>query len=242
MSSRQTAGIDHLDTALEELGAPCDIPGLCDELESQLSDLQPVRTRSRRAAFVSLGAASAVYSLALLWFLDLRTDLDTLSRPWLILNSVAWLASFLAIAYLALVPRRGQVSPSWRHAGVAALVASVGFVLSGLMLGRPALDHTHSDLDVGSALTQGYGCLSIGTISALLPILLGALLLRGRLPVGAHWAGAGLGAAGGSLGGLLLHLHCSIVDPLHLGLMHGGVVVLGALLGALLLPRTANAT
>jgi hypothetical protein len=64
--------------------------------------------------------------------------------------------------------------------------------------------------------------------------------LRGVLPVGARWTAAGLGAAGGSLGGLVLHLHCPIADRWHLGLVHGGVVVLAAVLAAVVVPRVVE--
>jgi hypothetical protein len=67
--------------------------------------------------------------------------------------------------------------------------------------------------------------------------VLGTLFLRGAAPVGARWVGWALGAGGGALGGLLLHLHCSIADRLHMGLIHGGVVVLGGAFAALLVDR-----
>ena len=59
------------------------------------------------------------------------------------------------------------------------------------------------------------------------------------MPVGSRWTAAGLGAAGGSLGGLVLHLHCPIADAWHLGLVHGGVVIIAALISAALVPRAA---
>jgi hypothetical protein len=83
-------------------------------------------------------------------------------------------------------------------------------------------------------------CLIMGMATALVPVILGALILRGSVPVGSRWAGAGLGAAGGSLGGLFLHLHCPVADALHLGVIHGGVVALGAIVGALIIPRAAR--
>ena len=55
----------------------------------------------------------------------------------------------------------------------------------------------------------------------------------------AVWAAA-LGAGSGSLGGLVLHLHCHVTDPLHLGIVHGGLVVLAALLAAALVPRVTH--
>jgi hypothetical protein len=72
------------------------------------------------------------------------------------------------------------------------------------------------------------------------PVVGGALLLRGALPVGSRWIAAALGAGGGSLGGLVLHLHCRVTDGLHVGLIHGGVVAVSALLAAALVPRATE--
>jgi hypothetical protein len=88
-----------------------------------------------------------------------------------------------------------------------------------------------------SHIHRGHSCLEIGVGIAIVPILLGALVLRGALPVGTRWTAAALGAAGGSLGGLVLHLHCPIADGWHLGLVHGGVVIVSALLAAAVVPR-----
>jgi hypothetical protein len=35
----------------------------------------------------------------------------------------------------------------------------------------------------------------------------------------------------------VLHLHCHVTDAAHVGLIHGGVVVVSALLSAALVPR-----
>jgi len=70
--------------------------------------------------------------------------------------------------------------------------------------------------------------------------VVGAIFLRGTLPVGSRWIAAALGAGGGSLGGLMLHLHCPITDGLHVGVMHGGVVAVAALLAAALVPRATR--
>lgn len=231
----------NLDKALGHLGAPCEPPELCAELEAELTRLQPVRTRRRGFDFALIGGVCLLYGATMLLFMDLRPDIDGLPRGWFIVYALAWLVSFVAIAYLALVPRTGQVLPNSRKAGIAAVVASFGFVIGGLLFDRQAPGESRvADGSMDEVLDQGIGCLSVGSISALVPVLLGALLLRNRLPVGEQWAGAGLGAAGGSLGGLLLHLHCSVADAVHLGIVHGGVVTLGAILGAVLLPRASS--
>jgi hypothetical protein len=72
------------------------------------------------------------------------------------------------------------------------------------------------------------------------PVVVGALFLRGALPVSSRWIAAALGAGGGCLGGLVLHLHCHIADGLHVGVIHGGVVIIAALLSAALAPRATD--
>jgi hypothetical protein len=88
---------------------------------------------------------------------------------------------------------------------------------------------------------RGHTCLEIGLATAIAPALLGAVFLRGSLPVQSRWVAAALGAGGGSLGGLVLHLHCHIAEGMHVGLVHGGVVAVGAALAAALLPRVTDA-
>ncbi|MBZ0237568.1 MAG: hypothetical protein K8M05_34945, partial [Deltaproteobacteria bacterium] len=69
-------------------------------------------------------------------------------------------------------------------------------------------------------------------------------LLAGLLTWGANVAGALLVRARAdgqrAAGGFLLHLHCPITDAYHLGFGHGGAVVAGAVLGALLVPILAK--
>jgi hypothetical protein len=72
------------------------------------------------------------------------------------------------------------------------------------------------------------------------PVVIGAIFLRGALPVGSRWIAAALGAGGGCLGGLVLHLHCRVADGAHVGLIHGGVVVVAAALSAAIVPRATQ--
>jgi negative regulator of sigma F NrsF-like protein len=89
-------------------------------------------------------------------------------------------------------------------------------------------------------VTRGYGCLRTGVEAAIVPIVLGTIFLRRALPVGSRWVAAAFGAGGGSLGGLVLHLHCPITEGIHVGLVHGGAIVVAALIAAALVPRVTE--
>jgi hypothetical protein len=225
--------VTELDDALRGLPAPTP-PPLGGELEAELAALRPVATRRPLRDFAKVACLSLVYGAALLGLLALRRDMHGLPVWWLVGNGAAWFLGFVVMAYLAIVPRRGAVMPRWRLVGIGAALVSLGFVGAGLMMEPMSPESRTLGL---TRLHEGHACLELGLGVAFVPIVLGALVLRGAVPVGSRWTAAGLGAAGGSLGGLVLHLHCPISDGWHLGLVHGGVVVASALLAAALVPR-----
>ena len=232
---------DRIDDTLRALGTPrLPPPPLAPALEAELSRLTPAAPRKPRRQFLLVAALSLIYGGLLLLFLHLRPDLMGLPRLWLIVYCTAWLASFLVITWLVLVPGPGRVMPNWRHAGMGAALALVCFVAGGLLFDRhvPGVS-VMLEPSLGNVL-RGARCLFLGTVTAVVPVILGALLLRGALPVGSRWAGAAMGAAGGSLGGLMLHLHCPVADAVHLGVVHGGVVLVSAVVGALVIPRATR--
>lgn len=231
---------DHIERSLRALGDEVRVPPPPGPaLLAELGRITPVRTRRPRRQFAAVSAISLA-SGGLLLLTRMRPDLAGLPVPWLVLYCAAWLASFLVITWLVLVPGPQRVMPSWRHAGIGAVVASLGFVLAGLLFDRHAPGSVVHQATLHDLL-HGSKCLLFGGLAALVPVALSALLLRGSIPVGSRWAGAGVGAAGGSLGGLVLHLHCPVADALHLGVIHGGLVVIGAVVGALAVPRLARA-
>ena len=232
---------DRIARSLRALGdALPEAPPPGPALQAELGRITPVRTRRPRRQFAAVSAISLAGGGLLLLLTRLRPDLAGLPMPWLVLYCAAWLLSFLVITWLALVPGPRRVMPSWQHAGIAAVVASLGFVLAGLLFDRHAPGSVVHEATLHDLL-HGSKCLLLGGLTALVPLALSALLLRGSIPVGSRWAGAGVGAAGGSLGGLILHLHCPVADALHLGVIHGGLVVIGAVVGALAVPRIARA-
>jgi hypothetical protein len=203
-------------------------------LEAELDKLAPVKTRRPMRQLVTLVGISIVYAVGLVAMFALRGDLDELPMPWLLAAGLAWLIGFVVPCYLALMPRPGQMTPRLGMAATSAIVASIAFVLLGMLV-HPHGAHSHT---LGwEHLLRGRGCLGLGVATALVPIVIGALFLRRALPVGSRWVAAALGAGGGCLGGLVLHLHCPITDAPHVGLVHGGVVVVAALLSAAFIPK-----
>ncbi len=205
-------------------------PWISAALELELHALMPVTPRRPVRQALIATAVSLAYAAIVLAVVAVRRELDELPRTWLVLYLAAWFTGFAVPLWVSLVPRPGSMMPRWRLGGWLAATTAVGFVVAGFVLARSAPSSLH--LGLGSA----HACLSQGLITAVVPVVLGTLLLRGAAPVGSRATAAALGAAGGSLGGLLLHLHCPIADGLHVGLVHGGVVALAALLAAALVP------
>ena len=230
---------DAADQALDQLAAlhPAP-PPLSAALERELGQLGKVAGRRPLRQLAALAGLSVIYGACLLGMEKLRPDLGGLPRPWLVAAGAAWLVGFLVPCYLALVPRPGQMTPRFTWAAASAAVTSIFFVALGILV------HPHGPASVTAGgwagVTHGYGCLELGLLTALVPVAIGAIFLRGALPVGSRWIAAALGAGGGALGGLFLHLHCPMATWQHVGLVHGGVVVIAALLSAALVPRVTR--
>ena len=216
---------------------PPPAPPMSAALEAELGKLAPVSPRRPVRQLAIVAAASLAYGAGLLAALRLRRDIDELPTSWLGATAVAWLFGFVVPCYLALVPRRGAVMPRWRWAAASAIVTSIGFIALGLLVHPSGPSSVHYDW---ARFAHGHTCLEIGLATAVVPVIVGALCLRGALPVGSRWIAAALGAGGGCLGGLVLHLHCHVADGLHIGLVHGGVVVVAAMLAAALAPRATD--
>ncbi len=212
-------------------------PPLPAAFDAELAALAPVQARVPLTQFAVLVGGSFLYALGLLFLLDIRDDLGEMPRTWIISVGAAWLLGFVVPVYLALVPRRGDVLPRWQLALLVAGVTSVAFVVLGLAIHPMG---PHSVVYGAEQFGRGHVCLEIGLVTALVPVLIGAIYLRRSLPVASRPVAAALGAGGGCLGGLVLHAHCHVADGLHVGLIHGGVVVLSALLAAAVVPRATT--
>lgn len=227
------------DAALRELAElpPPMPPALSAELEGELAQLAPVRTRRPLRQLAILVGVSIVYASGLLIALATRGDMRELPMGWLAGTALGWLLGFLVPCYLALVPRPGAVTPRWRLAALSVAITSVSFVLFGLAIHPSGESSAHYGAE---RFLHGHNCLRHGLATALAPVVIGAVFLRGALPIGSRWIAAALGAGGGCLGGLVLHLHCEVADGLHVGVVHGGVVIVAALLSAAIVPRASD--
>jgi hypothetical protein len=195
---------------------------LGDALRRELAELRPVVPRSPRRQLLLLVVGSLAYVGIVGAIVGVRGD--ALGRLGLI---GAGLVVFVALAWLAIVPRSGQVMPRARLAAALAGVAAAVLVAIGLASGDRAASSA-------PALAQGGVCLELGVLTAIVPVAVAALLVRGCAPVGGRWVAAALGVAGGALGCVLLELHCGRGDRLHLGLGHGGAALAAGLLSALI--------
>jgi hypothetical protein len=225
--------------ALDALGAqpPPVAPPLSALLEGELANLKAVAPRRPLRQVAMLAIGSLAYAGLLLAFLSLRADLGELPSAWIVGAGTAWFLGFGLATYFALVPRVGSMTPRWRAAVAITAITSVAFIALGLSVHPDGADSLHYGMPY---LIKGHGCLWLGLATALVPVILGAIFLRGAVPVFSRWIAAALGAAGGCLGGLLLHMHCRIADGPHIGIIHGGVVVVAAGLAALLVPRATR--
>jgi hypothetical protein len=232
---------DVLDAALRDAAAGPRLPPMSDALRAELEDTAPVTPRRPRRQLAVAAVVSGAWVVGLLVVLGLRRDLEPLPRLWLSIYLAAWAAGFALLLAGATVPPHAQVMPRSPLFGRLGIAIGIAFVVAGLALARqvPGLS-TSYDPSLGNVLSYGYYCVAIGLLVAGVPILLLGFLGRGVAPTGAAWLGFAVGAAGGSLGGLTLHLHCPITEPTHLGLVHGGVILIAGALGAAAFPRLAR--
>jgi hypothetical protein len=227
------------DDVIERLGAAAapTPPPLSPDLEAELAKLAPIAARRPGRQLAAVLALSLAYVGGLVAALALRRDLSELPAWWILGAGAAWLVGFVVPCYLALVPRAGAVMPRWHWAATSAIVTSVAFVALGWNVHPSGPSSAYNGW---ADLLRGRGCLWLGLVTAFVPVVAGVLFLRGALPVRSRWITAALGAGGGCLGGFFLHLHCPIADRYHVGLIHGTVVVVAALVTAAVAPLATD--
>jgi hypothetical protein len=172
---------------------------------------------------------------------DLRHDYSALPKWWFWTMGGAWLVAYSVPLGVALVPRRGSMFVDARAACTAALAIPALAVAMAVFLRIDAPPATLLPSTTADAIRRIEWCLVNGLEMSAVPFALGILVLR-RAPQPLHtrWIGAALGAANGTLAALMLHFHCWIGGNLHQGVAHAGQAVVGALVGALVVPALAS--
>jgi len=207
------------------------------ELRAALANLRPVPTRRPWRRFAAITGASAGYAaLVLVAGVGLRDDLTEV--PWLAFSiyALGCLLSSVALLGLAFVPSRGQVLPSGRRIFRLALPLLVILVVLHFLV---ALTWPAAPLSVGSTFfSAAAACGGLGLGVVALPLALALWFLRGALPLDAWRVLLAVAGAEGALGALVLHLHCSQTDAIHLGMVHGAILFAPPLLMATIAAAT----
>lgn len=214
----------------------CKPPPVSPRLLSSVRSMRPARTRVPLRTLVVVATASLVFPLVALMLKPLRIDLGALPPLWVGAVALVWLTGFVLPLVFVMVPPQGQILPDSTRAGRVALLACLTLVLMGLLFtvdtpGATILPKTTWD----GFLDKWWHCSSFSLLVSLPTIVVASVVLR-WVAVAHPWRlGAAVGAAAGSLSGLTLHGLCPLGGGLHVGLAHGGGVVLGAVLCAIVL-------
>ncbi|HUS31973.1 MAG TPA: hypothetical protein VMZ53_25910, partial [Kofleriaceae bacterium] len=104
------------------------------ELEAELGRIEAVKPRRPARQVATLVGISLVYGAGLLAALSMRRDMTELPTAWIVAAAVAWFCGFVVPSYLALVPKSGSMMPRWQLGAAAAIVASIAFIVLGLVV------------------------------------------------------------------------------------------------------------
>jgi hypothetical protein len=206
-------------------------------LESLVANARPV-PRRRPVRTLALVLLASVLLLAIhVRVHGLRHDLAYLPAWWFWAMSLAWLAAFATPLAIALLPRKGSMFADSRAATVAAYVVPAAALVLTLFLRIDAPPATVIPVTTEKTIRLLSGCLLSGLEMGAAPFAIGVLVLRhAPQPLTTRWIGAALGAANGALAALMLHMHCWVGGALHTGVAHAGQALIGAVIGALLVP------
>ena len=215
-----------LPTDFPELAAP----PMSAALAAAVKNPKPVPLRRPLrdlGVFLALSLPMLVVMVAVM---GIRRDLTQLSPMWVGSIALLWFTSFAASSYLGFVPAKGHVLPRTRTIYEVVAVASMVLISIGLFAFQSATSETFTySATAANVVSHGATCSIIGVTAGIVPGLVALFLMRRFVPVGRLSVGLSLGAAGGSLSGLILHLHCPVTERFHVGLIHGGCLVLSAL-------------
>ena len=204
-----------------------------DLIAGLVQNLQPVRRLRRRVGLAAAGAAAITATAFVVLVLGARSDLaagdpDPLFLVTSGLFAVLAMASTWAVLEMAR-PYVGNHRDGWIWAAAMAALLPASALLT-FVIGWMHAEMTRLDSD-------GWNCLSIGMGLGLLTATALTFWLRRGAPVSPDRAGLLTGIAAGSTGIFAIALGCPHDDIAHIGVWHGGAVVISAVIGRLVIPR-----
>jgi hypothetical protein len=212
-------------------------PAPSPDLLNAIGGMKPVRTRRRFGALASVALVGLIWPALVLTHHAYRPDLRALPLGWVITAAALWGAAFVLSLTAALVPRRGDVLPAPGRASRVGGVALGGLFAFALAASVQVPGVSLRPEDVHMTLAQScVHCASFVLEIAVPFLVLGLFALRRLVPMGRARIGMALGAAGGAMGGLVLHFICPLAGTAHVVLGHVGGMILAAAAGAVLLP------
>jgi hypothetical protein len=212
-------------------------PAPSNALLNAVQGMKPVRTRTRFGAIAAVALLGLIWPAVVLTHHAYRPDLGALPLGWVIGAAALWGAAFVLSLTAALVPRRGDVLPAPGRASRVGGVALAGLFAFALAASAQVRGVSLRPEDAHMTLAQScVHCASFVLEIAVPFLLLGLFALRRLVPMGRARIGMALGAAGGAMGGFVLHFICPLAGTAHVVLGHVGGTLLAAAAGAALLP------
>jgi hypothetical protein len=212
-------------------------PAPSNALLNAVQGMKPVRTRTRFGAIAAVALLGLIWPAVVLTHHAYRPDLGALPLGWVIGAAALWGAAFVLSLTAALVPRRGDVLPAPGRASRVGGVALAGLFAFALAASAQVRGVSLRPEDAHMTLAQScVHCASFVLEIAVPFLLLGLFTLRRLVPMGRARIGMALGAAGGAMGGFVLHFICPLAGTAHVVLGHVGGTLLAAAAGAALLP------
>lgn len=197
-----------------------------------VGDLKPVRPM-RFTHGLGLALGGLVVTGTLVWRLfGLRADVlgGDLDPVFMIATGLFFLLGLAASVTTIVMsrPRVGNDHSGWKWAAAMTALLPLAAIASGASRGTFGL--------TGTDAAHGFDCLLAGSALALLTFGVLVMWLRRGAPTSPERAGLLAGIAAGSFGIFAFSFHCGSNDIVHIGIWHGGVVLVSALAGRFAVP------
>ncbi len=203
------------------------------DIETLVTDLEPVRPVAPRAGVLLAVIAAAVVTAIIAAWLGLRPDIVA-GNPHPVVMMREGMLLVLGFAALAAVvasarPGVGQSSTGWRWALAAASLFPLTSIALSVTGGGYPVEVLYS--------VDGPLCLAVSMAGGLMIGAALTLWLRRGAPTALDRIGWLVGLASGSFGAFAYGLHCVSITVFYVGLWYTGAVAICALLGRLIVPR-----